>query len=259
LKYLNALQTANLAVGAHIVSPRLGYLHHGLYCGEGRVVHYSGMARLPSLRQWRIVPRILRISRVEEISMKNFCQGYGYRVVSHRHAAFTGEEVVRRARSRVGEHGYAIFSNNCEHFVNWCIEGAPQSWLIWKLLLLLSFSLGGLRVLQGMRVHRSPAPYVRALVRSGIFSLMGASAMAMLTRRCLRGGLRPGRLERMARARGRTGALWGLVMGTGLSLLGLRTRMQFLALLGPFVLPPLLGLLAYLHSVRSVWRRKKLK
>ncbi|MSQ53294.1 MAG: hypothetical protein EXR28_15585 [Betaproteobacteria bacterium] len=27
---------------AHLVTPRLGYLHHGIYAGNGRVIDYSG-------------------------------------------------------------------------------------------------------------------------------------------------------------------------------------------------------------------------
>jgi hypothetical protein len=29
-------------IGAHIVTPRRGYTHHGIYAGEGRVVQYGG-------------------------------------------------------------------------------------------------------------------------------------------------------------------------------------------------------------------------
>jgi cell wall-associated NlpC family hydrolase len=30
--------------GDHLVSLRLGYTHHGLYLGDGRVIHYSGFS-----------------------------------------------------------------------------------------------------------------------------------------------------------------------------------------------------------------------
>ena len=32
------------ALGSHVVTPRRGYLHHGIYVGGGRVVHYAGLA-----------------------------------------------------------------------------------------------------------------------------------------------------------------------------------------------------------------------
>src|ERR1700747_1270918 len=31
-------------LGSHIVTPRRGYLHHGIYVGDGKVVHYAGLA-----------------------------------------------------------------------------------------------------------------------------------------------------------------------------------------------------------------------
>src|SRR5687767_9997983 len=33
-----------LSVGARIAAPRGGYVHHGTYVGDGRVVHYGGLA-----------------------------------------------------------------------------------------------------------------------------------------------------------------------------------------------------------------------
>lgn len=38
-----------------------------------------------------------------------------------------GEEIVRQARSRVGERRYDIFRNNCEHFCSWCQVGESRS------------------------------------------------------------------------------------------------------------------------------------
>jgi hypothetical protein len=34
---------------------------------------------------------------------------------------------LTRARSRVGENRYRFFSNNCEHFSEWCVNGEPRS------------------------------------------------------------------------------------------------------------------------------------
>src|ERR1700746_783770 len=30
-------------LGSHIVTPRFGYLHHGIYVGGGKIVHYAGL------------------------------------------------------------------------------------------------------------------------------------------------------------------------------------------------------------------------
>jgi hypothetical protein len=37
-----------------------------------------------------------------------------------------GDTVLRRAKSQIGKP-YDLFSANCEHFVNWAIEGTPGS------------------------------------------------------------------------------------------------------------------------------------
>ena len=40
---------------------------------------------------------------------------------------FGGMEVVSRAESRLGENGYNLFGNNCEHFAHWCKTGRHRS------------------------------------------------------------------------------------------------------------------------------------
>jgi hypothetical protein len=109
-------------VGAHIVSPRRGYLHHGIYVGGGRVVHYAGLAH-----------GFLR-GPVEEVSIARFAKGNGVSVRFHVETVFGSAEVVRRARSRVGEDRYQVFRNNCEHFCEWCLHGEPRSYQVERLL-----------------------------------------------------------------------------------------------------------------------------
>ena len=40
---------------------------------------------------------------------------------------FSAAETVKRARSRIGEHGYNLLLNNCEHFAVWCKTGVEKS------------------------------------------------------------------------------------------------------------------------------------
>ncbi len=239
-------------LGSHIVTPRLGYRHHGLYCGKGQVVHFSGLVRVPHWRQWRLLPRLLRMSRIELIPLSKFCNDMGFHVVRHAHALYTPEEVVARARSRLREHGYAAFSNNCEHFVNWCIEGEPRSWLVWRMLFILAFAAGGVRVLMGMRPKPVPRN-VRCLVRSGLVSFIGAMAMGGLTCLSLSNapGLEDGEMRR--RRRGRQAVWLGIGLGMLWSWKGVRTRARLPALLGVFVLPALSGMAGYLVSLPH-WR-----
>jgi hypothetical protein len=40
---------------------------------------------------------------------------------------FPEEVAAARAVSRLGERGYSIYANNCEHFASWCKTGTDQS------------------------------------------------------------------------------------------------------------------------------------
>jgi hypothetical protein len=112
---LFACDPVNIPLGAHLVSLRRGYLHHGIHAGEGRVVHYAGLCRL-----WHRGP-------IEEVSLERFAAGKPTFIKAINNARFHGAEVVERARSRLGENRYRITSNNCEHFCEWCIHGEARS------------------------------------------------------------------------------------------------------------------------------------
>lgn len=104
-----------LPLGAHLLTPRRGYVHHGIYAGNGRVIQYGGFNRLLERRP------------VEEVSLDRFTRGRGYAVKAWAAPRFGAAEVVARARSRIGEDRYRLLSNNCEHFAEWCIGGHSRS------------------------------------------------------------------------------------------------------------------------------------
>ena len=107
--------------GAHIISPRRGYLHHGIYVGDGRVVHYAGLAYGFITVPWK-----------KYRSCNSLAAAASGRVGGH--PAFDHPEIVRRARSRVGEARYRILDNNCEHFCEWCVHGESRSYQVERLL-----------------------------------------------------------------------------------------------------------------------------
>jgi hypothetical protein len=104
--------------GAHLVTPWHGFAHHGIYLGAGRVIHYNA--------------RVYRFRRrpVEETDMAQFAEGRPVFVVSHADEVHDTEEVLRRARSRLGEDRYHLFDNNCEHLVEWCLHGVARSFQV---------------------------------------------------------------------------------------------------------------------------------
>jgi Lecithin retinol acyltransferase len=102
-------------LGSHVVTPRRGYLHHGIYVGDGKVVHYAGLSYG------------LCRGPVEEVSLADFAHGRPVWIRSGAASSFDPREAVHRARSRVGEDCYRLLTNNCEHFCEWCLRGAPRS------------------------------------------------------------------------------------------------------------------------------------
>jgi hypothetical protein len=109
---LNAGEEPPLA--SHLVTPRALYTHHGIYIGNGRVIHYAGLAYA------------LRRGPVEDISLERFAHGHTIRVRRDRRC-FDRCEVVERARSRLGERRYRILTNNCEHFCAWALRDECRS------------------------------------------------------------------------------------------------------------------------------------
>ena len=102
-------------LGAHLITPRCGYFHHGIYVGGGRVVHYSA-------RACSLIRRPL-----EDVSIGAFSQGRDIWVRARTPDSHATQEIIRRARSRLGENRYRLLTNNCEHFCEWCVRGQHHS------------------------------------------------------------------------------------------------------------------------------------
>jgi NC domain. len=98
-------QTPKLA--DHLVVQRFGYLHHGIYVDRDTVIHFS---------DWY----------VKLDSLNNF-KGESTLNIKDTPLTYSPEEAVSRAHSKLGDSSYNVFSNNCEHFVNWCRSGSKYS------------------------------------------------------------------------------------------------------------------------------------
>jgi Lecithin retinol acyltransferase len=102
------------ALASHLVTPRAFHTHHDIYAGNGRVIHYSGLAY-----GWRR-------GAVEDVSLDRFAHGRSIRV-RRDFQRFDPGAVVERACSRLGERSYRILTNNCEHFCAWALRGESYS------------------------------------------------------------------------------------------------------------------------------------
>ncbi len=98
--------------------------HYGIYTGDDRIVAFG----LPPVSEHANAPdRFL----VTETDMDVFCTGRIPEIAvldrAERRKRIPPEETVRLAKSRLGEDGYHLIRNNCEHFVNECVFGEKKS------------------------------------------------------------------------------------------------------------------------------------
>jgi hypothetical protein len=120
--------------GAQLVLRYSVYRHHGIYAGGGRVIHYAGWIRG-------------RQGLIEEIPLDEFTEGREFEVNLSPPDLSSGRDVVRRARSRLGERCYDLLENNCEHFCTWCQLGEPRSVQIELMAKPLRLAIAALQVL----------------------------------------------------------------------------------------------------------------
>lgn len=118
-----------MARGDHIIAKRKGYTHHGIDAGDGTVIHFAGY---PFQRNAR--------AKIERWSLDKFRRNSELSYVG----SDNPDEVVRRAESRLGEGGYNLVTNNCEHFTRWCIEGESRSPQVATAGIITSLALVGL-------------------------------------------------------------------------------------------------------------------
>jgi len=109
----------SMQMDSEFLGVQVPYWHHGLYLGGGEfghmVIHYSGNAGPESTGKIEIVP------------IDKFGETYQIEVVPHPSPKYNREASIRRAMSRHKENAYSLLFNNCEHFVNWCIDGEHRS------------------------------------------------------------------------------------------------------------------------------------
>jgi hypothetical protein len=132
---------AEPAPGTQLFVCRAGYRHHGIYVGNGRIIQYAGHISYAR-------------GLVEEVSLTKFASGRAIRMGRLPVGPFDAEEIVRRARSRLGERRYELLRNNCEHFCNWCQLGESRSSQVERLTWL-------------SRLLRGPVQLLRRTLRSG--------------------------------------------------------------------------------------------
>ena len=102
----------------HLFVRRGLYTHHGIYIGNGLVIHYSTSGK--------------NLIKIHPIALREFAAGDSvyWLDTDQSPLIYQREEAVGRAWSRVGEESYNLLMNNCEQFVRWCRSGGEL--LTWK-------------------------------------------------------------------------------------------------------------------------------
>ena len=110
----------NLMKGDHIRVLRYGmFYHHAIDIGNGKVIQYRGEI----IRGKDPTQSTVGINSASEFLRY---AGSDLEVVQYSEEIFTSDEVIKRAKNRLGENRYNIFFNNCEHFCYWCKTGRSK-------------------------------------------------------------------------------------------------------------------------------------
>jgi cell wall-associated NlpC family hydrolase len=106
----------DLNSGDHIFVRRKGllYSHHGIYAGEGNVIHFKGAEkekRDPAV----IITDIDNFLNGGKLRRRNYKERLPY------------SESLRISREHLSKKGYSLRMNNCEHFATYCATGNKKS------------------------------------------------------------------------------------------------------------------------------------
>ncbi|ORT49518.1 hypothetical protein ST37_14070 [Vibrio sp. qd031] len=80
----------------------VGSKHHGLYVGDDMVIHFNA-----------------QLDEVTTDCIDNFRDGCSLHIKRH---ASSPKRAVSKAHNKLGYRGYHVLTNNCEHFVNYCLD-----------------------------------------------------------------------------------------------------------------------------------------
>ncbi len=98
--------------------------HHGIYIGNNQVIHFIGGTN-PS----NIIPQLgyEKDAVIKQTSLEEFAGEYPMervKIVNYKGRKVSDiETVIARAKRNIGQDGYHLFLNNCEHFAYWCKTG----------------------------------------------------------------------------------------------------------------------------------------
>ncbi len=114
-----------------MIRVRLGSVwHYGVYASDGEVIAF-GMPPWPKAAP----PETVRVvaTDIDVFACGQMVEQAVFGFWEKRRRV-PPEESIRRARARLGEGGYDLLTNNCEHFARACVLGRHESEQVQKAL-----------------------------------------------------------------------------------------------------------------------------
>ncbi|MEH7334852.1 lecithin retinol acyltransferase family protein [Neobacillus drentensis] len=109
--------------GDHIRVSRTFYYHHGVYISDDDVIHFTGQDS-DNVLDWSQ-------NEVIQTSLDDFLRGGRLEVKEYTEFEledlYPVEHIVHYAKGCLGDQGYHLIINNCEHFANMCTLGRFRS------------------------------------------------------------------------------------------------------------------------------------
>lgn len=109
--------------GDHIRVSRDLYTHHGLYFSNDEIIHFTGQGN-DNIADWSE-------NQVMTSTLTEFLRGGTLEVrvynEEEKKNLLPPDQIHENAKSRLGERGYNLILNNCEHFANQCALGKHSS------------------------------------------------------------------------------------------------------------------------------------
>lgn len=171
-------QPLNLELADHLFVDCQGYSHHGIYIGNERVVHFESTPVRKFLGQVSGQP-----PRIQESNLTEFSGDKIIHVRRYTEMVLSPDKTVAMAHSRIGEEGYHLFDNNCEHFAVWCKTGNESSTQVESAQRIVSTGAAG--VVMGSAIIRS-ARFLPVPLRLLAYSAGAAIAIGSTTYRVIK-------------------------------------------------------------------------
>ncbi len=113
------------------------YDHHGIYIGDDKVIQFGSLSKELDPSKAMVI----------ETSLEDFLKGGELLVAEYSEEENkkrrTPDEIVSYAKAHLGDSGYDLVNNNCEHFSNECAFGEHKSFQVDNVLSMFKKLFGG--------------------------------------------------------------------------------------------------------------------